>query len=82
MCLRREELAPGAYVADPTTNGLYEVGLTVQNVVKLIDVKSPIDDPHLMSLLLPAALKRLELVRAAPHVDETASIEEWGGLNA
>lgn len=77
MC-RREELQPGAYFHDPTTKGLYEVQGLVNNVVKLADAKRPVDEPQITSLLVPQAVKRLQLVRAAPNLDGFATAEEWG----
>ena len=77
MC-RREELQPGAYFSDSTTRKLYELQYQVNNVVKLADAGRPIDDPAITSLLVPQALKRLELVRAAPCLDDLATVDEWG----
>ena len=77
MC-RREELQPGAYFSDKTTRKLYELHGQVNNVVKLADAGKPIDEPAITSLLVPQALKRLELVRAAPCLDDLATADEWG----
>jgi hypothetical protein len=81
MC-RSSDLEPWAYVQDTTNGKLYEVGTQygalTQRAVKLIDVSSDVDQPKTTDMLLANALKRLRLVRAAPTLDGTASIEEWG----
>ena len=77
MC-HKDDLQPGAYFSDATTRKLYELQYQVNNVVKLADAARPVDDPSITSLLVPQALKRLELVRAAPCLDDVATAAEWG----
>jgi len=61
---------------------MYEVvnqyGALMQRAVRLIDVASDDDQPRVTNMLLVNALKRLELVRAAPCVDDIATAQEWG----
>jgi hypothetical protein len=81
MC-RSSDLEPWAYVQDTTNGKLYEVsdqyGALMQRAVRLIDVSSDIDQPKTTNMLLVNALKRLELVRAAPNADDIATAQEWG----
>lgn len=82
--IRSSDLAPWAYVQDTTCGKLYEVGTQygalTQRAVRLIDVNSPIEHPRVTNMLLSNALKRLELVRAAPNVNDIASVAEFGPL--
>jgi len=81
MC-SRNELQPGAYVADTQTKELYEVEAQINNMVRLIDVRSPVDDPTRRSVAMSATnLKRFELVRHARSLEEFASVEEYGPLS-
>ncbi len=80
MCCKRAELEPGAYLSDPTTSRLFEVRDADPRTVHLIDVRSPIDDPTVVGMLTENAVRRLELVRAAPCLDDTASAEEFGAM--
>ena len=50
----------------------------MQRAVKLIDVSTDVDQPKVTNMLLVNALKRLELVRAAPCLDDLATVDEWG----
>lgn len=75
---RKDDLQPGAYVKDHTTLRMFEVAGEPGYQVKLIDVASPIDKPHIVQWLTASALKRLELVRHAPCLDDLATTEEWG----
>jgi hypothetical protein len=81
MC-RSSDLEPWAYVQDTTNGKLYEVGCQygalMQRAVKLIDVSTDVDQPKVTNMLLVNALKRLELVRAAPCLDDLATVDEWG----
>lgn len=79
MC-RRDDLKPGAVVVDRPTRKLYEVSVAADRATRLIDVASPIDQPRMQEFLTVNAVQRLELVRAAPSVEDTASVEEFGGL--
>lgn len=80
--VRSSDLSPWAFVHDTTTDKLYEVrrlyGAIAQRSVELIDVASDEDHPRMTSMLLVNALKRLELVRAAPNADSIATVAEWG----
>lgn len=79
MC-KHNELQPGAVMVDTTTKRLYEVSVFTGRTTRLIDVASPIDDPFGVEFLTSSAVKRLELVRQAPCVDDVASVLEFGGM--
>jgi hypothetical protein len=77
MC-QREDLEAGAYLKDPEHGKLYECHGRHHNVVHLADATDPVDHPDTVRWLITQALKRLELVQAAPTYDETVGTEEWG----
>ena len=79
MC-HKDDLRPGAYFSDHTTRKLYELTAQVNNVVKLNDAGAPLDKPRVTSLQVGQALQRLELVRAAPNIEDIASVVEFGPL--
>jgi hypothetical protein len=79
MC-KPAELEPGAYVSDPSTSRLFEVQDADKRQVHLIDVRSPIDDPTVIGMLTDNALRRLELVRPAPCLADTASEAGYGAM--
>jgi hypothetical protein len=80
MCIPQEALKPGAYLLDPSTRQFYEVATVDERTTCLIDARSPVDEPELKSWLTVNVLKRLELFRHAPNLDDVASVAEFGPL--
>jgi hypothetical protein len=80
VCIPHEALKPGAYLLDPATREFYEVATVDERTTCLIDARSPVDEPARKSWLTANVLRRLELFRHAPCVDDVASVAEFGPL--
>jgi hypothetical protein len=65
MCTTAD-LVAGAYLKDPEHGKLYECRGRSDNVVHLVDAAEPLEHPDINRRLVTRALKRLELVQAAP----------------